>query len=586
MRTFASCRDLIGRKFGLDQELDVMIAAPRDITYIPVNDHFHWWAQMDVSFHPLLTNLGLPSAVGSESSATESWLIQDYLRSLPSTLHAQEGYKLLLDYYQETKSKRVDTRAELYVIERLLLWCFSVKQISLRILTVVDVAEFIDFLIAPPGDWLGTRGAKRFVAERGVSRSNPMWRPCSTSVVDYERVRFTLNKFLRFGSGVVGLVMRPPPAKKNTVRQCCCQNAEKIALEYIKRLEQYRPGRAASERGLFLFATSFYLRISHGELAKYCDEFGMRCFLLTAAGGGSFKLATSTGMLERELPISYMKFFFRWRQYLGLSKYPQSTEPHAMFTRRALVNFTCELPDLSPDSYPPTQILKSLFSICVVCKRKTKAEQIVKIEASARFRKRVSDKQQTHRAFQEIFLVAKENLPSFPVTPAPLFSMSSRSFTPLSTLIRVNILVELNKALDVDVCRDAVSFFDVLAGLDSSRLKLMAFEKLTLWALLILKKNAADLSEHEVEQFYVFCLNPPSEWVVQGRALRDNGLYGGPKFRINQTWRPFYRGVPDKATQVARVGRIIGWCNSCFVTLVRAGYMRNNPFSNFHKYIN
>ena len=76
---------------------------------------------MHVSFHPLLTNLGLPSAVGSESSATESWLIQDYLRSLPSTLHAQEGYKLLLDYYQETKSKRVDTRAELYVIERLLL---------------------------------------------------------------------------------------------------------------------------------------------------------------------------------------------------------------------------------------------------------------------------------------------------------------------------------------------------------------------------------------------------------------------------------------------------------------------------------
>jgi len=27
MRTFASCRDLIGRKFGLDQELDVMIGA-------------------------------------------------------------------------------------------------------------------------------------------------------------------------------------------------------------------------------------------------------------------------------------------------------------------------------------------------------------------------------------------------------------------------------------------------------------------------------------------------------------------------------------------------------------------------------
>jgi len=232
-----------------------MIAAPRDITYIPVNDHFHWWAQMDVSFHPLLTNLGLPSAVGSESSATESWLIQDYLRSLPSTLHAQEGYKLLLDYYQETKSKRVDTRAELYVIERLLLWCFSVKQISLRILTVVDVAEFIDFLIAPPGDWLGTRGAKRFVAERGMSRSNPMWRPCSTSVVDYERVRFTLNKFLRFGSGVVGLVMCPPPAKKTQSDSAAVKMQKKSLWSTLRDLSNI------GQVGLLVNGVCFYLQL-------------------------------------------------------------------------------------------------------------------------------------------------------------------------------------------------------------------------------------------------------------------------------------------------------------------------------------
>lgn len=541
---------------------------------------------MGISFHPLLTNQGLPTVVGSEGSVVEICLVREYVRSLPSTLLAEDAHKLLVDYFNKTLSKRVNVRQELYVIERLLLWCFSIKKTPLTMLTGKEISEFIDFLRAPPEKWLGTIGAKRFIVERGISKLNPKWRPCFAPILDPERVRFTLNRFLKFSSKVVGLVICPPLPRSTSIRQCCCQNAEKIALDYLKTLEKYRPGRAASERGLFLFATSVYLRISHVDLAKYCNEFSMQCFVLRADAGGSFRLATNTGMLERELPCGYMRFFFRWRQYLGLSKCPQPTERNPIFTRRALVNFTCELPDLCSDGYSPTQILKSLLLRCANCNRIVEDREASRRESSARFRKRVSNKQLTHRVIDDMFLLSKSNSSNLPIAPTPLFGMSSRSYRPLSVSLRVNMLVEINKLLDIDVCRAGVLFFDLLAGLDSSRLKLMAFEKLTLWSLLILKKTPADILVHEVEKFYVFCMNPSTEWVVQGRAFRDNGLFEEPEFRINQNWRPFYQLHPDKSSQVARASRIVGWCNSCFVTLVRAGHLRENPFSDFNKHIN
>lgn len=541
---------------------------------------------MDVSFHPLLTSQGLPAADGSGSSVVEICLVREYLQSLPSTLRAHDGYKLLADYYNKTLSRRVNARQELYIIERLLLWCFSIKKKSISALMGKDISKFIDFLRAPPEKWLGKVGIKRFIVERGVSKPNPKWRPCSAPILDPERVRFTLNKFLRFGSEFMGLVICPPSPQKAGIKQCCCRDAEKLALVYMEALATYRPGRAASERGLFLFATSLYLRISHSELAKYCNEFSMQCFVVTAYDSGLFRLATNTGVLERELPSGYMKFFFRWREYLGLSKYPQFTEQLPIFTRRALVNFTCELPDICPGGYSPTQILKSLFLRCPNCNKKVEVRQAASVQASARFRKRVSDKQLTHRAIHGVFLLSKSNCSTLGIAPIPLFGMSSRSFKPLSATLRVNMLVGGNKFLDIDVCRAGVSFFDLLAMLDSSRLKLMAFEKLTLWSMLILKKTPAELFRHEVEQFYVFCMNPPVEWVVQGRAFRDNGLYEDPEFTINQNWRPFYQLPPDKASQVARASRIVGWCNSCFVTLVKAGHLRENPFSDFNKRIN
>ena len=67
-------------------------------------------------------------------------------------------------------------------LERLLHWCWQVKQKSVLGLKREDIEDFIRFCKKPPKPWIGSKNTARFLLKDGVRMPNPQWRPfvCSS----------------------------------------------------------------------------------------------------------------------------------------------------------------------------------------------------------------------------------------------------------------------------------------------------------------------------------------------------------------------------------------------------------------------
>ena len=61
--------------------------------------------------------------------------------------------------------------------ERLLHWCWFIRQRTLASLKRVDVEHYIEFCQSPPPTWIGINTCARFTNIEGERRPNPNWRP-------------------------------------------------------------------------------------------------------------------------------------------------------------------------------------------------------------------------------------------------------------------------------------------------------------------------------------------------------------------------------------------------------------------------
>lgn len=62
-------------------------------------------------------------------------------------------------------------------VERLLQWCWLVRESSLAELARQDMEDYLAFCQSPPDAWIGTRQAARFKQQQGQRQVNPAWRP-------------------------------------------------------------------------------------------------------------------------------------------------------------------------------------------------------------------------------------------------------------------------------------------------------------------------------------------------------------------------------------------------------------------------
>ena len=76
-------------------------------------------------------------------------------------------------------------------LERVLSWCWFVRQKSLMQLNRLDIEAFIEFCQKPPQRWIGTKTVARFVNKDGLRLANPEWRPF---IVKVSKVAFQNGK--------------------------------------------------------------------------------------------------------------------------------------------------------------------------------------------------------------------------------------------------------------------------------------------------------------------------------------------------------------------------------------------------------
>ncbi len=76
-------------------------------------------------------------------------------------------------------------------VERLLQWTWVVHQSNLKDLRREHIEEFIDFVIQPPLNWIGTKNVARFKNQSGNRIANTEWRPfvASVSKVDHRSAK-------------------------------------------------------------------------------------------------------------------------------------------------------------------------------------------------------------------------------------------------------------------------------------------------------------------------------------------------------------------------------------------------------------
>lgn len=238
-------------------------------------------------------------------------------------------------------------------VERLLHWCWSVRQISLQHLRREDIEAFVRFCQSPPSTWIGVNKVARFVLKAGARVPNPDWRPFVASVSKIARKQGQLPEVTRFNlsEGAVAEVFAILSTFFNFLISENHVASNPVALirqksKFIRKRQQLAPIRRLSllqwdhvltcalqlaehdpvmhERTHFILTALYgmYLRIS--ELAA-SDRWvpSMNHFVKDAHGHWWFT-TVGKGNKLRQIAVSdaMLASLVRWRTFLGLSAYP------------------------------------------------------------------------------------------------------------------------------------------------------------------------------------------------------------------------------------------------------------------------
>ena len=95
---------------------------------------------------------------------------------------ACEDYEYALKFLYSYNGSTATFNAYRRELERLLQWCWLIKESSAVLLKREDIEEFIRFCQSPPPAWIGTKNVARFLDRNGERLPNIAWRPFVVSV--------------------------------------------------------------------------------------------------------------------------------------------------------------------------------------------------------------------------------------------------------------------------------------------------------------------------------------------------------------------------------------------------------------------
>lgn len=241
--------------------------------------------------------------------------------------------------------------------ERLLQWCWHIKEMTLLELKRDDIEHYVRFCQNPPQRWIGLKKVPRYINKEGRRTPNPEWRPflahvskaarsqgatssienfslASGSIQEIFAILSTLFNFLiaeeYVQSNPVALIRQKSKfvrkhAQAAPIRRLSVTQWEAV-LNAAELLAEQNPEKHERTRFMLSMLYGMYLRIS--ELAaspRWCptmndfakDSNDRWWFTTVGKGNKERQIAVSDAMLES---------LARWRQFLGLTRLPSPAD--------------------------------------------------------------------------------------------------------------------------------------------------------------------------------------------------------------------------------------------------------------------
>lgn len=248
--------------------------------------------------------------------------------------------------------------------ERLLQWCWHIRQTELKALKRDDIEAFIRFCQNPPKSWIGTKKVPKFKVIDGQRQPNPDWRPFvvrlpKSSIKQGEEP--VLDKF-SLSQGAIQEIFAILSTLFNFLIAEEYLVSNPVALvrqksKFIRKQQQHAPIRRLSlnqwhavlkaadllalenpdmhERTRFILSMLYgmYLRIS--ELAASERWIPTMNDFQKDSNGSWWFTTVGKGNKQRQIAVSedMMKSLIRWRTFLGLPPYPSAGDNGPLIPR-------------------------------------------------------------------------------------------------------------------------------------------------------------------------------------------------------------------------------------------------------------
>jgi site-specific recombinase XerD len=286
------------------------------------------------------------------------WLDQCFEKTkvvIPS--FAIKDYQIALNFLYSYRGSAQTFGAYRREIERLLQWCWFVREKSLLKLKRDDIEAFIEFCIKPYQRWIGTKTVARFKLKDGLKLPNAKWRPFEASLSkkevssgekpskdDYQFSQKALKALFAILSSFYNYCLQEEVAAVNPVvliRQKSKFLQQDATTPVIRRLSKkqwqtviclaknHAKKDVKHERSVFILSCLYgmYLRISELTASpRWTPTMGN--FFKDNDGNWWFK-TVGKGNKARQIAVSHdmLAALKHYRTaYLGLSPYPDLNE--------------------------------------------------------------------------------------------------------------------------------------------------------------------------------------------------------------------------------------------------------------------
>ncbi len=288
-------------------------------------------------------------------------------------------------------------------VERLLHWCWFIRQTTLAELKRVDIEHFIEFCQSPPPAWIGENICSRFLNQGGQRLQNPDWRPFvlrstkaspinttaifSLSSNALQAIFATLSSFFSYliqeeylGINPVTLMRQKSKYLRKQQHKAKIRRLTETQWAYVVETAESLATQDPTqhERTLFIVSALYgmYLRIS--ELAAserwtpQMDDFSMDM------DGNWWFTTVGKGNKERDISVSreMLNSLKRYRVALGLSPLPTPGETTPLIRKNR-----------GPGPISSTRQIRNIVQFCfdaaVASLQKDKLEQDAELLKSA-----------------------------------------------------------------------------------------------------------------------------------------------------------------------------------------------------------